>query len=82
MRQEMPTGQERKEKTMTMDDFLAGFRAGLKARNKEGEVAVIVRCKDCRWMQDTNCVRFADVKPYPHDFCSRGERREECTKVQ
>ena len=35
-----------------------------------------VRCKDCKWKQGSECVRFADVRPNPDDFCSRGERRE------
>ena len=37
----------------------------------------IVRCKDCKWKQGAECVRFADVRPFPDDFCSRAERREE-----
>ena len=35
----------------------------------------IVRCKDCKWKQGAECVRFADVRPFPDDFCSRAERR-------
>ena len=35
----------------------------------------IVRCKDCKWKQGSECVRFADVRPFPEDFCSRAERR-------
>ena len=26
-------------------------------------------------MQGSECVRFADVRPFPDDFCSRAERR-------
>ena len=37
----------------------------------------IIYCKDCKWKQGVECVRFADVKPFPSDFCSRAERREE-----
>ena len=37
----------------------------------------IIRCKDCKWKQGSECVRFADVRPFPDDFCSRAERREE-----
>ena len=37
----------------------------------------IVRCKDCIWKQGSECVRFADVRPFPDDFCSRAERRED-----
>ena len=35
----------------------------------------IVRCKDCKWKQGAECVMFADVRPFPDDFCSRAERR-------
>jgi hypothetical protein len=35
----------------------------------------IVRCKDCKWKQGAECVRFADVRPFADDFCSRAERR-------
>ena len=35
----------------------------------------IIYCKDCKWKQGSECVRFADVKPFPDDFCSRAERR-------
>lgn len=37
----------------------------------------IIRCKDCKWKQGSECVRFAEVRPFPDDFCSRAERREE-----
>lgn len=37
----------------------------------------IVRCKDCKWKQGSECVRFAEVRPFPDDFCSRAERRED-----
>ncbi len=36
----------------------------------------IVRCKDCRWKEGSECVRFSDVRPFPDDFCSRAERKE------
>lgn len=35
----------------------------------------IVRCKDCKWKHGAECVRFAEVRPFPDDFCSRAERR-------
>ena len=35
----------------------------------------IIRCKDCKWKQGAECVRFAEVRPFPDDFCSRAERR-------
>ena len=41
------------------------------------EVGKLIRCKDCRWKQGSECVRFADVRPFPDDFCSRAERRGE-----
>lgn len=34
----------------------------------------IIRCKDCKWKQGAECTRFAEVRPFPDDFCSRGER--------
>lgn len=37
--------------------------------------AEIIRCKDCKWKHGSECVRFADVRPWPNDFCSRAERR-------
>ena len=37
----------------------------------------IIYCKDCKWKQGAECVRFADVRPFPSDFCSRAERRED-----
>ena len=37
----------------------------------------IIYCKDCKWKQGAECVRFADVRPFPSDFCSRAERRGE-----
>lgn len=33
----------------------------------------VVRCQECKWKQGSECVRFADVRPFPNDFCSRGE---------
>lgn len=40
----------------------------------------IIRCKDCKWKQGSECTRFSDVRPFPDDFCSRAERRtDECT---
>ena len=35
----------------------------------------IVRCKGCKWKQGSECVRFAEVRPFPDDFCSRAERK-------
>lgn len=35
----------------------------------------LTECKDCKWKQGAECVRFADVRPWPNDFCSRAERR-------
>ena len=43
----------------------------------EAEWVEIVRCKDCKWKQGSECVSFADVRPFPDDFCSRAERRED-----
>lgn len=38
------------------------------------DVVEVVRCKDCKWKQGSECVRFAEVRPFPDDFCSRAER--------
>lgn len=35
----------------------------------------IIRCKDCKWKQGAECVRFAEIRIFPNDFCSRAERR-------
>jgi len=35
----------------------------------------LVRCKDCKWKQGSECIGFAYVRPFPNDFCSRAERR-------
>ena len=40
----------------------------------EAEWVEVVRCKDCKWKQGSECVRFAEVRPFPDDFCSRAER--------
>lgn len=48
------------------------------ARRERGKAEArpkIVRCKDCKWKQGSECVRFADVRPHPDDFCSKAERR-------
>ena len=34
----------------------------------------IIHCKECKWKSGSECTRFADVRPFPDDFCSRGER--------
>ena len=36
----------------------------------------LIRCKDCKWKQGSECVRFADVRPFPDDYCSRAEPKE------
>jgi hypothetical protein len=46
-------------------------------RGRAEAEAELIRCKDCKWKQGAECVRFADVRPWPDDFCSRAERREE-----
>lgn len=37
----------------------------------------IIKCKDCKWKQGSECVRFADIRIYQDDFCSRAERRSQ-----
>jgi hypothetical protein len=46
-------------------------------RGKAEAEAELIRCKDCKWKQGAECVRFADVRPWPNDFCSRAERRNQ-----
>lgn len=41
----------------------------------EADWVEVIRCKDCKWKQGSECVRFAEVRPFPDDFCSRAERR-------
>ena len=51
---------------------------------KQEIVGELVRCKECKWwkLSEYNtfgihiCKRFSGVRG-EHDFCSRGERREE-----
>ena len=52
------------------------WRNAYKRGRTEAE-AEIVRCKDCKWKQGSECVRFAEIRVFPNDFCSRAERREE-----
>jgi hypothetical protein len=35
----------------------------------------IIYCRECKWKQGAECVRFAEVRPFPDDFCSRAKRR-------
>lgn len=44
---------------------------------REEHFVKVVYCKDCKWKQGSECVRFADIRPFGDDFCSRGERRED-----
>lgn len=39
----------------------------------------IIHCKDCKWKQGSECTRFAEVRPFPNDFCSKAERRTDET---
>ena len=42
---------------------------------KRMNMVKVVRCKDCKWKHGSECVRFADVRPFADDYCSRAERR-------
>ena len=46
-------------------------------RGRAEAQAEIVRCKDCKWKRGAECVRFAEIRVFPDDFCSRAERRED-----
>lgn len=37
----------------------------------------VIKCKDCKWKHGSECVRFADIRIYQDDFCSRAERRSQ-----
>lgn len=50
-------------------------RAEIEIEELPSKQPEIVRCKDCKWKQGSECVRFAEVRPFPDDFCSRAERR-------
>ena len=44
------------------------------------ESVAVVRCKDCKWFNESGCaIRIVDEsdKPSENDFCSFGERRSE-----
>ena len=46
----------------------------------EAEWVEIIRCKDCKWFNDSGCaIRIDDEsdKPKEDDYCSYAERREE-----
>ena len=47
-----------------------------KLQNLPSAQPEIIRCKDYKWKQGSECVMFADVRPFLDDFCSRAERRE------
>lgn len=40
-------------------------------------VREVVICQECRWKDGSECTRFADVRPFPYDYCSRGEKRDD-----
>lgn len=56
------------------DEFYAAMQVMDELPSAEPE---FIRCKECRWKEGSECVRFADVRPFPDDFCSRAERRGE-----
>jgi hypothetical protein len=57
------------------------FHLDEKELRQEISVRDLVLCKDCKWKQGAECVRFAEIRPFPDDFCSRGERREDDGKI-
>ena len=58
------------------DDWIEQIIERLR-NDPEAEWVEIVHCKDCKWKQGAECVRFAEIRVFPNDFCSRAERREE-----
>lgn len=59
------------------EDFKEGVQATLTMLKTEPtiEQPEIIRCKDCKWKDGSECVRFAEIRPFPNDFCSRAERK-------
>ena len=57
-------------------EFAIGF-VGIKSilQNLSSPQPEIIRCKECKWKQGAECTRFADVRPFPDDYCSKAERR-------
>ena len=62
------------ENEFSVNEFIVR-EMGYPGAIKQEVVEELVRCEDCRWYQGAECVRFADVRPYPNDYCSRGERK-------
>lgn len=63
-----------------------GCLAHLMGTIKPADVVQVVRCKDCKYWDDTEAEPLCEVlhdgdgvmySPEPDDFCSYGERREE-----
>ena len=63
----------RQDRKYVFESAINTIRGNL--RNAPSVQPEIVRCKDCKWKQGSECVRFSDVRPFPDDFCSRAERR-------
>ena len=61
----------------TFDGYIAPHHVRKILEQMPSAQPEIIYCKDCKWKQGAECVRFADVRPFPSDFCSRAERREE-----
>lgn len=67
--------------------WLNGYKAGREAVEKKGpiDVAVVVRCKDCKWTggkesvfcpEHLACNKWGKIHYVkPDDFCSYGERK-------
>jgi len=74
---------------MTREEALAELKDSIKGEGyqchkevyemaiKALEQPEIIRCKACKWKQGAECVRFSDIRPFPDDFCSRAERRND-----
>lgn len=69
---------------MAIDDFIRGYKEGLKAQKKDGDVALVVRCKDCKhcehWYADKGrCFLWHEdgIDVFEDGFCSYAERRED-----
>lgn len=61
----------------TTEQTQEAITMAVRALSLPSKQSEIIRCKDCKWKQGAECVRFAEIRPFPNDFCSRAERREE-----
>ena len=78
---------------MGIDDFIRGYKEGLKAQKKDGDVALVVRCKECKFYETDHletinriplivaheiCTKWGlGCKTAADGFCFLAERRDD-----